>query len=72
MAGGEKVFDCVERGGLDDVDHHWRRQHRDTPRTNKGSGVFGSDLELCRPDEAGEGHEIHHGFGLSSNGLRNN
>jgi hypothetical protein len=44
MAGGKKVFDCVEGGGLDDVDHYWRRQHRDTPRTNKGGRVFGSDL----------------------------
>jgi hypothetical protein len=34
--------------------------------------VVGSDLELCRPDEAGEGREIDHGFWLSSNGLQNN
>ena len=44
-------------------------QHRDAPRTNKGGRVFGFALELRRPDEAGEGHEIDHGFGLSSKGF---
>ena len=58
MACGKKAFDSVERSRLNDVDHHWRRQHRDTPRTDKGGRVFGSDLEVCRPDEAGEGREI--------------
>jgi len=72
MACGKKAFDSVERSRLDEVDHHWRRQHRDTPRTDKGGRVVGSDLELCRPDEAGEGREIDHGFWLSSNGLQNN
>jgi hypothetical protein len=68
----KKAFDGVERSRLDDVDHYWRRQHRDPPRTDKGGRVFSSDLELCRPDEAGEGREIHHRFWLSSNGLLNN
>jgi hypothetical protein len=72
MACGKKAFDCVEGSRLDDVDHHWRRQHRNTPRTNKRGRVFGSDLELCCPDEAGEGREIDHGFRLISNGLQNN
>src|SRR3984957_17874687 len=53
MARRQEVFDGGERSGLDDVDHHRRRQHRDAARADERGGMFGADHDLGCAGEAG-------------------
>src|ERR1700722_19709511 len=53
MARRQEVLDGVERGRLDDIDHHRRRQHRDTARADERRGMFGTDHDFGRAGEAG-------------------
>ena len=52
MTARQKVLDGVEGSRLDDVDHHRRRQHRDTAGADERSGMFGTDHDLGRAGEA--------------------
>ena len=47
------MLDRRQRRGLDQVDHHRRRQHRDAPGTDEGRRMFGPDDDLGRAGEAG-------------------
>ena len=49
----QEVLDGVECRRLDDVDHHWRRQHRDAARADERGGMLGADHDLGRAGEAG-------------------
>jgi hypothetical protein len=42
------------------------------PEPTKGAVCSASTSSCAVPDEAGEGHEIDHGFWLSWKGLQNN
>src|SRR3546814_8713170 len=49
----QQVLHRVERGGLDDADHHRRCQHRDAAAADARRGVVGADDKLGPAGEAG-------------------
>ena len=49
MPGGQQVLDRRQRGRLDHVDHHRRRQHRDAPRADARRGVLGATTRSAVP-----------------------
>ena len=72
MAGGKKVFDCVECSGLMMLIITGVASTAIRPEPTKGAVCSAPTSSCAVPDEAGEGHEIDHGFWLSWKGLQNN
>ncbi len=62
MAGRQQVLDRRERCGLDQVDHHRRRQHGDAARADKRRGLVGRDDGFGGAGETGrDAGEVGHG-----------
>src|SRR5712671_4048669 len=58
----QEMLDRLQRRGLDQVDHHRRRQHRDAPGADKRRRMLGGDHEFGRAEKAGaDAGEVEHG-----------
>ena len=53
MAGRQKMLDRRQGRGLNHIDHHRRRQDRDSSRADEGRRMLGADHDFGGSDEAG-------------------
>src|SRR5262245_4080740 len=66
MAGRQQMLDCVERGGLDHIDHDGCRQHGNAAGADERRGLVGRDDDLGLSGETrGNAGEVDHGAVLA-------